>query len=249
MGNRRALLIVVAVVLAVVAFGGAFFLISGAEDNAKKDLAEVYVATQPIAAGATLDASMFTIKKVESRPVDAITDLSTLTGKVALISISQDTPLTTGSVGSPAEQKAIGGGGTLASELKPGEEAVTFSVDLVRGLAGWIQPGDTINLNVLLPPAEGQTEKRVQQLLRDLKVIRTTAATDLATTTTAAAAGGSAPVAAPPSSGTITVITDANGAQLIANASQFEVYLSLNAAPTTTQPATTTTAKSSDRDN
>jgi len=237
-GNRRALLIVVAVVLAVVAFGGAFFLISGAEDNAKKDLAIVYVATQSIPAGATLDATMFKESRVESMPVGAVTP-EAVVGKVALVEIPQNQTLVGSLVGDAAEAAAIGGTGTLASELQPGEEAITFSVDQVRGVGGFIQPGDTVNILVATTLDEGTVVYNL--LLPNVSVLRTTPAAEVVATTTTAA--GSAPtVTVPPAStGTITVKVTADGARAVATASQSQIYLSLNAAPPTTTAAPTTT--------
>lgn len=234
MQNRRAVLVIVAVVLAVAAFGLAFIVLNNAQDEAKSDLKTVYIATRPIARGTTLDSgsvgTYFKQSKVEVAPADAVRDPKSLAGKTALIDIRTDQQVTTQLFGEKAQAARLSSSGNdVAGELDPGTEAITFAVDEVKGVGGYVAPGDTIN--VIVYDASGVTLFTIDNVL----VLRTAAAPTVATTTTAATSGTAAASA---STGTFTIRVSRADALRLVDGTTKQIYVSLNPpAPTTTTAA------------
>lgn len=61
---------------------------------------------------------------------------------------------------------------TLSSVLAPGKRAVTVRVDDVRGVAGFIQPGDLVDVVLIRTAAESRSEESYSQvILQSAKVL------------------------------------------------------------------------------
>src|SRR5689334_25296359 len=116
---------------------------------------EVLVATRALPVGTIIDAESFRfqmwpeglvqpayyIKGQNANPSD-------LLGTVVRSEITAGQPITTGSLIKPGER------GFLAAALGPGMRAVTVPVSVTSGVAGFVFPGDRVDL-VLTQAVEG----------------------------------------------------------------------------------------------
>ena len=107
---------------------------------------KVLVATKPLPLGTILNAEMF---KLQPWPKDLVenvyylegeTNLESLNGKVVRVSVPAGQPLTKGSIVGPGER------GFLAAVLTPGMRAITVSINAESGVAGFVFPGDRVDM-------------------------------------------------------------------------------------------------------
>ena len=156
MGSKRTLVLLAALVVGVVAAGALYFYVNGIENRAYKGTQPVvvWVVKQNIPAGTSCAAAQPAIgqKKVplDVRPATAITDPSTIVGKVAKINLVAGQVVTSDMF---AEQTDVLQS-TFADRLGVGRVAVTVSVDQVHGVSGLLQPGDRVTMMVVLTGAE-----------------------------------------------------------------------------------------------
>jgi pilus assembly protein CpaB len=101
-------------------------------------------------------------------------DMSKLLGTVVRNPITAGEPVTQGSLVSPGDK------GFLAAALTPGMRAITVPVSAQSGVAGFVFPGDHVDmvLTQSVSGAEGQPLKASETILRNLRVL----ATDQSTT-------------------------------------------------------------------
>jgi Flp pilus assembly protein CpaB len=189
---------------------------SGADERAedKVQLVDAFVAAADIGKGTSgdvvLSEGLIKPEKVlaGSVPPSAVTDSSTLQGKIAASTISQSQFITESSFVAPSE----GGGGTLATAIgDPNRVAVTVNVDAERSVANQIAPGDKVDIAQV-------TESSASYLLEDVKVLA------VGQTTASTAAEGQ-PVDA---SGLITFeVTPDNALKVASAAKSGSLYLTL----------------------
>lgn len=106
--------------------------------------------------------------------LDGEADMSKLIGTVVRHPITAGEPVTQGSLVSPGDR------GFLAAALTPGMRAITVPVDAKSGVAGFVFPGDRVDM-VLTQDVEGDDGpglKASETILRNLRVL----ATDQSTT-------------------------------------------------------------------
>jgi pilus assembly protein CpaB len=187
--KKLALLIgalVIAVVTAVMAknmFAGA-----GAQQAAAAPAAvplgpKVLVAKKALPLGTIIDADSFTYQPwpkelmqsayyVEGQPDSAP---GALMGQVARYPITAGQPVTRGSLVGPQDR------GFLAAALTPGMRAITVPVNVSTGVAGFVFPGDHVDL-VLTSNVEGGGDgpplKVSETIIRNLRVLATDQRTD-----------------------------------------------------------------------
>jgi len=137
---------------------------------------EVLVATRPLPVGTIIDAEAFRYQPwPEGLVQDAYyvrgeqnADPSTLVGTVVRSEITAGQPVTRGAVIRPGER------GFLAAALGPGMRAVTVAVSATSGVAGFIFPGDRVDL-VLTQQVEGSGDSaplRVSEtIIRNIRVL------------------------------------------------------------------------------
>ncbi len=134
----------------------------------------VLVAVKDLPAGTILDESSFAFQPWPKDMVDkayflqADTTPASLSGKVVRIALSAGQPLTKSSVIGPGER------GYLAAALGPGMRAVTVTVSDATGVAGFVFPGDRIDLMLTHEvPAldEGLPLKVSETILRNVRVL------------------------------------------------------------------------------
>ena len=73
--------------------------------------------------------------------------------RMALVSIAPNEPVLRGRITAPGQRAA------LSSMLDPGKRAVTVRVDDVRGVAGFIQPGDRVDVVLIRTEAESKIKE------------------------------------------------------------------------------------------
>lgn len=107
--------------------------------------------------------------------IDGEADMNKLLGTVVRYPITAGQPLTQGALVSPGDR------GFLAAALGPGMRAVTISVSANTGVAGFVFPGDHVDLlltQTVSVPGDTQTLKTTETILRNVRVLATDQTTD-----------------------------------------------------------------------
>ena len=108
--------------------------------------------------------------------IDGESDLSQLLGTVVRYPVTAGEPVTQGSLVSPGDR------GFLAAALGPGMRAVTVPVSAKTGVAGFVFPGDRVDL-VLTQTVEGEGRalRAAETVLQNLRVLATDQSTEQVT--------------------------------------------------------------------
>ena len=150
---------------------------------------EVLVATRPLPVGTILDATALKFQPWPKELVDNAyflrekTDLKSLQGTVVRNAITAGQPVTQGALVKPGDR------GFLAAALGPGMRAVTVPVSQNTGVAGFVFPGDRIDLvltqSVDSNGGEGGGDARAfraaETIIRNIRVLATDQRTDNST--------------------------------------------------------------------
>ena len=154
MSTRRTLILLGAIALGVLAAFALYQYVNGLEDDIKGDAEEVqvYKAAELIPRGTggteATDAGLIEDSEIskEFRPETAITTLTEIEGEVALFDIAAGTPITSEMFVSQAETQV-----SFRRRLEqPNWVTATISVDQVSGVAGFLVPGDEVNMMIAL---------------------------------------------------------------------------------------------------
>ncbi|WP_445192004.1 Flp pilus assembly protein CpaB [Sphingomonas sp. Tas61C01] len=189
MDSRKIVLLVGALFVAAITAFFARTLIAGsaapqaaaAGVTAPVDGPEVLVATRALPVGTILDATALKFQPWPKELVDgayylkAQTDLRTLQGTVVRNAITAGQPLTQGALVKPGDR------GFLAAALGPGMRAVTFPVSAQTSVAGFVFPGDRIDvvLTSTVPGGgDGAPLKVSETVMRNVRVLATDQRTD-----------------------------------------------------------------------
>lgn len=173
--SRRTLALVAAVVLAAVATVALISFVQGERDRATQSgqIVEVFVAKEPIPAGKAADAAISegliskTTVAQGSLVVGAIGQLSEIQGKVADSTIFANEQIVAGQFVEPAQIRRAG------LDIPGNQEAISFEVGVVPGVANFINPGDRVSiLAQMQTPQGGENETRVQYLLQNVNVLQ-----------------------------------------------------------------------------
>jgi pilus assembly protein CpaB len=150
----------------------------------KIDGPEVLVATRALPVGTILDATAIKFQPWPKELVDgayylkASTDLKSLQGTVVRNAITAGQPVTQGALVKPGDR------GFLAAALGPGMRAVTFPVSAKTAVAGFVFPGDRVDLVLtqdVTGGGDGPPLKVSETVIRNLRVLATDQRTDNAT--------------------------------------------------------------------
>ncbi|TPG22467.1 Flp pilus assembly protein CpaB [Sphingomonas koreensis] len=188
MDGRKIFLLVGALVVAGFTAFMARSLISGASapqataaQVQKIDGPEVLVATRALPVGTILDATALKFQPWPKELVDNAyylrkdTNVQSLVGTVVRNAITAGQPVTQGSLVKPGDR------GFLAAALGPGMRAVTVPVSAASAVAGFVFPGDHIDL-VLTQSVPGGGDgaplKASETIIRNLRVLATDQRTD-----------------------------------------------------------------------
>ncbi len=191
MDSRKIILLVAALFVAGLTAFMARSLIAGSSAPAASAAAvqptpvvdgpEVLVATRALPIGTILDA---TALKFQPWPKELVgnayflkreTDLKSLQGTVVRNAITAGQPITQGALVKPGDR------GFLAAALGPGMRAVTVPVQANAAVAGFVFPGDRIDLmltQTVPGGGDGPPLKVSETVLRNLRVLATDQRTD-----------------------------------------------------------------------
>ncbi len=192
MDGRKIILLVGALIVAAITAFMARSLMTGssapvagaapvAGQPAPIDGIEVLVATKALPVGTILGPDSI---KFVAWPKDLVegayfqkdgTDLAKLQGTVVRYAIPAGQPLTQGAIVKPGDR------GFLAAALAPGMRAVTVPVSAQAAVAGFIFPGDRVDLILTQAVAgggDGPPLKASETVLRNLRVLATDQRTD-----------------------------------------------------------------------
>lgn len=232
MSNRRTVIIVAAVALAAVAALATWTYLSGVNDRANKSAALVtyYVAARDIDRGVPGDQAFDQglIKKStiprKNYPTHAVTDPKSLRGKVAVAPIAAGLPIVEGSFADSRTAVV-----SFSGRIPKGMQAITISVDQVKGVAGLIVPGDHVNLLATLGSGDVASTQVVLQKVEVLAVGQSAVLQPgEASPVGANKNGGAAPANPGVTSGLLTFAVPAIDASKIVEASVIgQIYLTL----------------------
>ena len=186
MGNRRVLILVIAVALAGLTAFLTFHYANSADERAFKDaqLVSVYLVKKDIPKGLpgekALDEGYIARDSIPRKyfPAKAITNAQALRGQVAVAPLSAGVPVVEGSFVEPRLAQE-----SFAQRLDKGMQAVTLAVSDVQGVARLVVPGDHVNLMLTTDkqgaPAAGGGDKETQFVLQNVKVLAVGSSTAL----------------------------------------------------------------------
>lgn len=191
MDSRKVILLVGAlIVAALTAFFARSLMLGSAAPQANAmgmpvaapvDGPEVLVATRALPVGTILDATALQYKPWPKELVDNAyylrtnSDVKALAGTVVRSAVTAGQPITQGSLVKPGDR------GFLAAALGPGMRAVTVPVSAQAAVAGFVFPGDRIDL-VLTQSVSGGGDgpplKVSETIVRNMRVLATDQRTD-----------------------------------------------------------------------
>ncbi|MBL9071198.1 MAG: Flp pilus assembly protein CpaB [Sphingopyxis sp.] len=188
MDTRKIMLIVGALVIAIGAAFGVNQMMRGASAPQARAAAApdingpmILVATRQLPAGTIIGPDSFRFQPWPKELVEKAyfmkekTDVQTLVGTVVRYPITAGQPLTQGALVHPDDR------GFLAAALGPGMRAVTVKVSQEQGVAGFVFPGDRVDV-VLAQTIEIDTEKSsypdkqlftAETIVRNVRVLAT----------------------------------------------------------------------------
>ncbi len=109
--------------------------------------------------------------------IDGESNMEALLGTVVRHAVTAGEPVTQGSLVSPGDR------GFLAAALGPGMRAVTIAVSAKTGVAGFVFPGDRIDLMLTQAiTSEEQSLQTTETILQNLRVLATDQSTETTTT-------------------------------------------------------------------
>jgi len=183
-GNRRVLILVIAVALAGLTAFLTFHYANSADERAFKDaqLVEAFLVKKDIPKGfpgdRALDEGYIGKESIPRKffPAKGITNAQALRGEVALAPMAAGVPVVEGNFVEPRLASE-----SFAQRLDKGMEAVTLAVSDVQGVARLVVPGDHVNLMLTADktaapgqPAAGRETRMVIQNVEVLAVGSTT---------------------------------------------------------------------------
>ncbi|MEJ7925536.1 Flp pilus assembly protein CpaB [Sphingobium sp. AN641] len=145
------------------------------------DQPHVLVATKALPVGTIIDAESFRFQPWPKELVEQVyflrgqADPAKLAGSVVRNPVTAGQPLTQGSLIQPGDR------GFLAAALGPGMRAITVPVSAQSSVAGFVFPGDRVDLMLTQSVAgggDGEALKVSETILRNLRVLATDQRTD-----------------------------------------------------------------------
>ena len=157
MGNRRTVILIAAVVVAVVAAVAIYSYLNNVQNRAYHNakLVKVFRVSKDVKKGLpgeqAVDGSFVKSDDIPQkfRPTTALTDINAIRGKVALSDLSAGQVVVDGMFVEPRVAQV-----SFAQRIPAGQVAITISTDQVRGVAGLIVPGDKVNMLAAAPDGE-----------------------------------------------------------------------------------------------
>ncbi|MEM6266114.1 MAG: Flp pilus assembly protein CpaB [Pseudomonadota bacterium] len=178
MDRKKLVLLLVALVVAIgTAFAARTMFAGGPAPEAvaaEPVGPKVLVAKLPLPAGTIITADALEFQAwpeglvQDAYYLEGESDVSSLLGTVVRDPLTVGEPVTQGTLVSPGDR------GFLAAALGPGMRAVTVPVSARTGVAGFVFPGDRVDLILTQSvPGEGRDLKAAETVLRNLRVLAT----------------------------------------------------------------------------
>ena len=166
-GVRAGLFLVVAVVAALVAALLFTQYVERRTAEVRVPTAKVVVAALDLPLATTLRPESLAVVDwpLSSRPEGTTADPASVTGRVALAPMFKGEPILAGKLASGE----IGSG--LSAILPAGMRAAAVRVDDVVGVAGFIHPGDRVDVIVTMKPTEGSVPPVSKVILQGVRVL------------------------------------------------------------------------------
>ena len=171
MRNNNLIILVVALVLGGIAAVLARNWLANHARSSQAGVGTIVVAAAPLAFGTQLTAQNITEIPWSTSvlPQGAFATKQALLKdgrRMALALIARNEPILLSKVTAPNQPA------TLSSMLEPGKRAVTVRVDDVRGVAGFIQPGDLVDVVLIRTEAESRSNESYSDIiLQSAKVL------------------------------------------------------------------------------
>jgi pilus assembly protein CpaB len=175
MPARNILTLAAAAVLALLAVIAAqAWLTSAAKSRERSEVVvgtvPVVVAARPVERGATLTAADLKIVAFpeQATPEGALNSIAQATGgqRMALRALAVNEPVLTSRISAPGEKVS------LSAALTPGMRAVTFRSNDVAGVAGFVLPGDRVDVMLTREPSDAGAAGAVTTVVAEnLKVL------------------------------------------------------------------------------
>lgn len=190
MDARKLLLLILALVMAGISAVVARSMFGGNSEAAASPALvaapeptgpEVAVAVRPLPVGTIIGPESFRYQRWPAELVSKTyyakgdSDLASLNGSVVRYAITAGAPVTQGALVKPGDR------GFLAAALGPGMRAVTISVSAQSGVAGFVFPGDRVDLMLTqeVPGGgDGPPLKAAETIIRNVRVLAADQRTD-----------------------------------------------------------------------
>lgn len=151
MSSRRTLILIAAIAIGAVAAYALYSYVQGIEDRANEQAERIPVlkvdrtVPQGLTGEEAIDEGFIVQSEIprEFFPANAVRNLDQLSGLVSLSELSANQVLVEGMFVDPSVALV-----TFSERIPEEEATVTISVDQVRGVAGLLVPGDTVNMLV-----------------------------------------------------------------------------------------------------
>lgn len=197
--SRRNVTIAVIAVLAL----GVALVVYGILSQPRKSAAppkNVVIAAMNIPANARVVPAMVTTEQKPSDQVDpsALVDPADAVGMLAVADIPQGAQITPARLARPAAAPQ-------GLQVAVGMRAITIQADLIKGVAGLLQPGD--HVDVLASPNRIITEPKTFAIVRDARVLAINQNIGVPQPAPAASGGGSPPPGPPPTPAPFFTVT------------------------------------------
>lgn len=146
---------------------------SSTREAERIEMATVLVAARDIPFGATFDQSMIRVIEMPAAqvPGNAVTTKENALGKYALRPFLEGELLVTARVGDSLAA------GLLAARIGPGKRAVSVRVDAVTGVAGFVMPGDRVDVLSIRSDSRSAAALRSDMILLNMRVLAVDQAT------------------------------------------------------------------------
>jgi pilus assembly protein CpaB len=135
--------------------------------NPLKPTAQIMIAEADIPPGTALAGRLVRVATwpQDIIPAKAVTSANQVEGRVAQVSIGKGEPITLTKLAPEGTAAGLGG------LLDPNSLAVTVKTDEVSGVAGFVSPGDRIDVLVAMEKAGSNSEQFSKIILQNLKVL------------------------------------------------------------------------------
>ncbi len=187
-GRRAKVVVVLGIILALVAGGAAYFLITQAQQQAGQaglQKVAVVVAARTIPARKVIEAADVTVAQVPIDPTNAngvVSDPSKVIGRVPAVTILEGQPVTTNLLASSTEggQFSILGPNETVAPNSPAWRAISITVPDNQAVGGMLQPSETVDVFVtatvnvpedLIKAGKYYTDKSTKVVYQDMLIL------------------------------------------------------------------------------